>query len=81
VNCSVIPAAIVGAAGVTAIAVTVFAVTVSPAVPLTPLTVAVTVLMPGVMAVARPEALTVATAVFELVHVAVLVTTAVEPSL
>jgi hypothetical protein len=70
-----------GAAGVTAIDVSVFAVTVSAAIPLTPPTVAVTVLMPGVREVARPAALTVATAVFELVHVAVLVRTAVEPSL
>ena len=80
-NCWVFPVAMLGAAGVTAIEVSVFAVTVSAAVPLTPPTVAVTVLMPGVREVAMPAELTVATAVFELIQIAVLVTTAVEPSL
>jgi hypothetical protein len=83
VNCAVNPAAIVEAAGVTAIEVSVFtgAVTVRLAVPLTPPRVAVIVVVPAATAVARPAALMVATVALELAHVAVLVTTAVEPSL
>lgn len=46
-----------------------------------PLNVAVMVVDPWATAVARPEALMVATAVAELVHVAVVVTFCVEPSL
>jgi hypothetical protein len=69
------------AAGVTAIDVSVFAFTVSAAVPLTPLKVAVIVVVPDATAVARPAALIVATPALELAQVAVPVTTAVEPSL
>jgi hypothetical protein len=74
---------VLGVAGVTAIETSVFtaAVTVNAAVPLTPLSVAVTVLEPAATAVARPAALIVAAAVLELVHVALLLTLAVEPSL
>jgi hypothetical protein len=69
------------AAGVRAMDASVFAVTARAAVPLTPLTVAVIVVVPAETAVARPAALMVATPALELAHVAVLVTTAVEPSL
>ncbi|MGD0912289.1 MAG: hypothetical protein ABR928_10350 [Terracidiphilus sp.] len=70
-------------AGVTEIAVTVFvaAVTLSAAVPLTLLSEAVMVLEPAVTPVAKPDDFTVATAVFEVVQVAVDVTFAVELSL
>jgi hypothetical protein len=73
--------------GVTAIEVTVgggggtTAVTVRVADPLTPLKDAVTVAVPAATPVARPVEFTVAAAVFELVHVAVVVTFAVELSL
>jgi hypothetical protein len=70
-------------AGVTAIETSVFtgAVTVNAAVPLTPLSVAVTVLEPAATAVARPVALMVAAAVLELFQVALVLTLAAEPSL
>jgi spermidine synthase len=55
--------------------------TVIAAVPLTPLTVAVTVVEPDASAVASPAELIVATAGFEDTQAAVAVTTAVEPSL
>ena len=58
-----------------------FAVTVRIAVPFTPLSEAVMVLEPAATAVARPVALMVAVAVLELLHVAVVLTFAVEPSL
>jgi hypothetical protein len=61
--------------------VTVAAVTVSVEVPLTPLRAAVMVEDPAATPVARPEALIVATDVFEEVHVACEVTVAVEPLL
>jgi hypothetical protein len=69
--------------GVTAIEVTadVAEVTVSAAVPLTPVNAAVTVVDPAATTVARPAALMVAVAVLELVHVAVEVKFAVDPSL
>jgi hypothetical protein len=73
-----------GEAGVTAMDEIVgggAAVTVSAAVPLMPLTVAVTVLDPAATPIASPAALIVATVVPELVQVAVEVTFAVEPSL
>jgi hypothetical protein len=83
VNCCVVPIAKLAGFGDTAIAVMVFvaAVTLSAAVPLTPLSVAVMVLEPAVAPVAKPDELTVATAVFEVVQVAVDVTFAVAPSL
>jgi hypothetical protein len=83
VNCCVAPAAMLGAAGVTAMEESDFtaAITVNVAVPLMPLTVAVTVLEPAATAVASPAALTVAIVVVELVHAAVEVTFAVDPSL
>jgi hypothetical protein len=65
----------------TAIAVTVFVVTVSVALPLIPFSVAVTVVDPAPTHVANPPDPIVATAVFPIVHLAALVTTAVEPSL
>ena len=68
-------------AGVTAIFVTVFAVTVSAADPLTPLTVAVIVVEPAATPVASPPAPMVAVAALEEVHVAVVVTFPVDPSL
>jgi hypothetical protein len=55
--------------------------TVSVAVPLTPLRVAVMALEPAATAVASPEELIVATAVFAEVQVAVVPTFPVEPSL
>jgi hypothetical protein len=56
-------------------------VTVSMAVPLTPLSDAVMVAAPAATAVARPAEFTVATPAAEVVHEAVDVTAAVEPSL
>ncbi len=70
----------VGVAGVTEIEVR-MGVTVSVAVPLTPLNDAVTVAEPAATPVARPDALTVATAALEVVQLTVLVMLAVEPSL
>ena len=69
--------------GVTArdLRVTTGAGTVMAAVPLTPLTVAVTVVEPEASAVASPAGVMVATVVVEEVQVAVAVTFAVEPSL
>jgi hypothetical protein len=83
VYCSVAPTAMLAVAGVTEIAVTVFAtaVTLSAAVPLTPPSDAVIVLEPAATPVAMPDEFTVATAVFEVVQVAVDVTFAVDPSL
>ncbi len=80
-NCLVDPAAALAVPGDTEIAVIVFGVTVRVAVPLTPLIEAVTVVEPAAPAVARPGELTVATAVFAAVQLAVAVTFAVEPSL
>jgi len=70
-------------AGVTVIDVSVAAtaVTFRVAVPLTPFSVAVTVVDPAATPVARPAALIVAVAVLEELHVAVAVTFLVEPSL
>jgi hypothetical protein len=83
VNCWVVPAAIVGALGVRVmeVIVTTGAVTLRFAVPLTPLNVAVMVADPAETPVAMPAAFTVAAAGSELVHVAVVVTFAVELSL
>jgi hypothetical protein len=55
--------------------------TVSVAVPLTPVSAAVIALDPAATPVASPPALIVATDVLALVHVAVEVTSAVDPSL
>ncbi len=81
VNCCVAPAAREAEAGETAMEERVGAagVTVSVAVPLTPLMVALRVVMPAAAPVARP-ALTVATLVEELVQLAVAVTSPVDPS-
>jgi hypothetical protein len=57
------------------------AVTVSAAVPLTPLIVAVMVVLPEATPVATPEGLIVAVAVLDEDQVAVVLTVAVEPSL
>jgi hypothetical protein len=83
VNCCVAPAAMDGEAGVIAMEERVGAagVTESMAVPVTPLMVAVRVVVPAAAAaVARPAALTVATLVEELLQLAVEVTSPVEPS-
>ena len=83
-NCCVAPAAMLDVAGVTEIEERVGgggAVTVSEAVPLTPVRAAVMVDDPAATAVARPDALMVAAALLELVHVAVEDTFAVDPSL
>jgi hypothetical protein len=75
----------VAVGGVTAIDVTVTGGggcgTVTAAVPLTPVMVAVTVVEPELSAVASPAALMLATAGFEDTHAALVVTSAVEPSL
>lgn len=68
-------------AGVTATFVTVFADTVSAAVPLTPPAVAVIVVDPAATPVASPPALMVAVAMLDELHVAVVVTVAVDSSL
>ena len=80
-NCCVEPVATLGVGGVTAIDETVFAVTVSAAVPLMPLTVAVIVVDPAATPVASPAVLMVAVAVLDEIHVAVVVTLPVVPSL
>ena len=76
------PAAMDAVAGVTPIEERVGAagVTVSIAVPLTPLMVAVRVVLPAALAVTRPLADIVATLVEELLQLAVVVTSPVEPS-
>ncbi len=83
VNCCVAPAVMLGVAGVTATAVSVFvaAVTVSLAVPLIPLSEAVTEVEPAATAVASPDMLIVAAELLEDVQLAVEVTFAVELSL
>jgi hypothetical protein len=72
----------VAVAGVTAIEVKVLAAggTVTDALPLTPLSVAVTLVAPGATAVPIPDAFTVAIAAFPHDQLAVLVTSAVVPS-
>jgi hypothetical protein len=71
VNCSVAPVVRLAVAGETAIEVTVTiaAVIVSMAVVLNPSAVAVMVVVPAARPVATPAELTVATAVFDEVHV------------
>ena len=75
--------AMLGAAGVTAMELRVgaVAVTVMAAVPLIPLSDAVTVVEPDATPLARPAALMVATPVLALTHVTVVVMFFVEPSL
>jgi hypothetical protein len=70
-------------AGVTAIELSVFAfaVTVSGVVPVTPLSVAVTLLEPAATPVARPVELIVAIAALAVAQVTVVLMFAVEPSL
>lgn len=67
--------------GDTEIEVTTFAFTVSVAVPLIPLSEAVTVAVPGVTPVAKPVEFTVAMDVVPLVQLAVELIFAVDPSL
>ena len=81
VNCRVVPIAKLAGLGVTEIDLSTLAVTVNVAVPLTPLRVAVTALEPAATAVAIPDELIVATAVFADVQLAVALTFAVEASL
>jgi hypothetical protein len=71
VNCWVAPALMLGAVGETAIEVIVkvAAVTVSVAVAVNPSAVALMVAVPAAAPVANPAELTVATAVFDEVHV------------
>jgi hypothetical protein len=83
VNCCVATAEMLAVLGVTAIEVSVFAIapTASVAAPLTPLSDAVIVVEPVDNPVTNPSEFTVATVAVELVQVAVVVTSAVEPSL
>jgi hypothetical protein len=81
VNCWPLPAATVAVAGVTEIDVNSAAVTVNVAEPLIVPDLAVMVAVPGATPVANPPVLTVATAVVEEVHLAVLVRFCVLPSL
>jgi hypothetical protein len=81
VNCCVAPLVIEGFAGVTAIDCNVAAVTVSPVEPAMDEDVAVIVDDPTPAPVAKPAAVIVAVAVFDEVHVAVLVRFWVVPSL
>jgi hypothetical protein len=71
----------VGLVGVSAIDDSVAEVTVRLAMPLTEATVAVIVLVPALRPVALPPLATLATALFDAVHVAVEVTSCVVPSL
>jgi hypothetical protein len=73
VNCCVAPFTIEGFAGVTAIDCNVAAVTVSPVEPTMDDDVAEIVEMPTPAPVARPVAVIVAAAVFDEVHVALVV--------
>ncbi len=78
-----VPVAKLAGLGVTAMEVTVFeeAVTVSADDPETPFKVAEMEAVPAETPVAKPEALTVATALFVEAHVAIEVMLEVEPSL
>ncbi|MGA8431287.1 MAG: hypothetical protein WB729_15810 [Candidatus Sulfotelmatobacter sp.] len=82
-NCWVSPEKMLAVVGDTAIAVTVGAIgdTVSAALPLIPENVAVTVVAPAAIPLARPVEFTVATDWLASDHVAVELTFAVEPSL
>jgi hypothetical protein len=83
VNCWVAPAAMFAVVGKTAIEVTMTAagVTVSVDVAVNPFAVAVMVVVPAATPVASPTGLTVATAVFDEVHVAPEVSAPVAPLL
>src|SRR5579859_7619029 len=84
VNCCVAPTWTLAVTGITAIEVKLGAAgggTVNIAVPVTPAIVAVMLADPAATAVARPPALIVATLGVALAQVAVVVTSAVEPSL
>ena len=83
VNCTVAPTITLGVAGPTAMEVTVLDTvpTFKVAVPVIPLSDAVTVVEPEDLAVARPVELMVATDVAATAHVAVELTSADEPSL
>jgi hypothetical protein len=81
VNCCVVPATTLAGLGDTETAVTTLAATPSVAVPLTPLSEAVTVVEPAATPVARPAGLIVATVVVAAVQFAAAVTFAVELSL
>ena len=82
-NCWVAPTIKLALAGETAMDVNVFADTgtVTVACALTPFSVAITVVDPGATPVNAPEAFTVAIVAWEVVQVAVFVTSAVEVSL
>lgn len=82
-NGCVAPAAMLAVAGVTLIEVTVFAVavTVSVALALRPSAVAPIVVLPAATAVANPDALMVATPLFDELHVIPLVSGPWLPSL
>jgi hypothetical protein len=80
-NCWVAPTTILAVLGDTEIAVSVLVTTLSVAVPLTPLSEAVTAVEPRATAVASPFELMVATAAVATVQLAVAVTSAVELSL
>ncbi len=69
VNCLVVPMAMLGFAGVTAIETRLAPVTVSDVLPLTAPDVAIMVVVPVPVLVARPEAFTDATLMFEEDHV------------
>jgi hypothetical protein len=79
-NCCVAPAKMFAGFGETEMEEST-GVTVSVAVPVIPVSDAVTAVEPAATAVARPDAFTVATAGLEVVHAALAVTSAVEPSL
>jgi hypothetical protein len=81
VNCVRVPSGTEAFAGVTAIESSTGAVTVNVVVPVTPLTVAVIVVVPCFKAVANPPAAIVANVVFDEAQAAVEVRIAVDPSL
>lgn len=80
VNCSVLPLATLGAAGVTPTDTNEAAVTDSVTAPDKPDMLAVTVADPGVTALARPAALTVATGELLELHVTLFDKSSLEPS-
>lgn len=79
VNCCVAPATMLAGLGETAMEESLG--TFSVALPLTPLSEAVTPVVPGATAVARPAALAVATAGLAAVQTALAVTFCYDPSL
>ena len=79
-NCCVVPLGIDGFAGVTATETRVAGPTVNVVLPVTPPEVALTWEVPCAVALARPPAVMVATAVLEDTQVAELVTSTIDPS-